>query len=61
MVVFTHGCVGGGLINSRSVGVPSFVIAKVVVIYLGLGFLTVLVYKLAKVQTCISISQLCFC
>jgi hypothetical protein len=50
MVVFTHGCVGGRLINFRSVGFL-FVVAKEVVIYFGLGFLMVLVYKFAKVQT----------
>ncbi len=38
-----------------------FVVAKVVVIYLGLGFLMVLVYKLAKVQTCTLVSQFCLC
>jgi hypothetical protein len=38
-----------------------FVIAKVVVIYLKLGFLMVLVYKLAKVQTYSLVFQFCLC
>jgi hypothetical protein len=60
MVVFTHGCVGGRLINSSSVGVP-FCSCKSCCNLSRVGFLDGFVYKLAKFQTYTSISQFCLC
>lgn len=56
-------CKGARVENESIMEVSGFlfVVAKVVIVYLKLGFLIVFVHKLAKVQTCTLVFQSLLC